>query len=151
MSLAIGSSLPKFSLKNQNNETVEIQSYLGSPLVIFFYPKDNTTVCTIEACTFEQNYDEFKSLDADIIGISADSPKSHQNFAAKHGLTITLLSDPNHKIADQFELTKQWFGLVQERTTFIFDKEGSLTHKFSSQLNGKKHIKEALDSLRNNN
>lgn len=148
MKLKIGDDLPHFELQDQHGELVSIKDSMGKPLVIFFYPKDNTPVCTIEACTFESNYNEFKDLNAAVFGISADSVKSHSKFAAKHGLTFQLLSDTKHEVERQFGVKRNLLGLLQERITFIFDSQGKLMHVFQSQFNGKKHITEALAALR---
>lgn len=148
MKLQIGELLPEFSLADQNGQVISIKDFIGRPLVIFFYPKDDTPVCTIEACSFEANYNEFKDLDAEVFGISADSVASHKRFATKHQLTFKLLSDANNEVEKLFGVKRNLFGLLQERVTFIFDKKGVLIHLFQSQLNGKKHIKEALSALK---
>ncbi|MEO9964941.1 MAG: peroxiredoxin [Reichenbachiella sp.] len=147
MTLQIGDLIPEFTLADQDNQEVAIRDYIGRPLVIFFYPKDDTPVCTIEACSFEANYNEFKNLDAEVFGISADSIKSHKRFATKHGLTFKLLSDSQKEVEQLFGIKRNLFGLLLERITFIFDREGRLLHRFQSQFNGKKHIKEALAAL----
>ncbi|MEO9802916.1 MAG: peroxiredoxin [Reichenbachiella sp.] len=151
MKLQIGELLPGFSLADQDDQMIAIQDFVGRPLVIFFYPKDDTPVCTIEACTFESNYNEFKNLDAEVFGISADSVNSHKRFATKHGLTFKLLSDSKNEVEKLFGVKRNLFGLLQERITFIFDEKGILIHSFQSQLNGKKHIREALLALKNAN
>lgn len=145
--LSVGSNLPDFTLDDQDGKPVRIHDYLGKPLVIYFYPKDDTPVCTIEACSFEANYNEFKELDAEVFGISADSVASHKKFAARHGLTFKLLSDSEKVVEKTFGVKRNLFGLLQERITFIFDKQGKLIHTFQSQFNGKKHIREALTAL----
>lgn len=147
--LKAGAQLPDFTLDDQDGNPVRIHEYLGKPIVIYFYPKDDTPVCTIEACSFEANYNEFKALDAEVFGISTDSVASHKKFATRHGLTFKLLSDSKRSVEKIFGVKRNLFGLLQERITFIFDRNGKLIHTFQSQFNGKKHIREALAALGN--
>lgn len=148
MKLKLGDPLPDFSLKNQDNQMIRSQQFIGKNLILFFYPKNETPVCTIEACAFEENYNEFQSLDAEVVGISGDSVASHKNFAKNRGLTYNLLSDEEKEVQQLFGIKKKLFGLSSERTTFIFDNTGHLVKTIESQLNGKKHIKESLLALK---
>lgn len=142
--ITVGSKLPSFSLKNQNSEQFYIADYIGKKnLVIYFYPKDDTPGCTAEACSFRDEYEDFKLLDAEVIGISADSPESHKNFATKHNLSFTLLSDNENKLRKLFGVPTNLFGLLPGRVTYIVDKNGVVIHIFNSQLNAKKHVSEA--------
>ncbi|WP_221409037.1 peroxiredoxin [Reichenbachiella versicolor] len=139
--------MPAFKLLDQNKEEVESSSLLGKKTVIFFYPKDETPVCTAEACSFQSEYETFNDLNAQVIGISADSPESHANFALKHGLKYTLLSDEDKSVEASFGLKRSFFGLMAQRVTFIFDEDGILIEVFESRFNGKKHMQEALKTL----
>lgn len=154
--ITVGSKIPLFSLSNQNSEQTHIFDYVGKKnMVIYFYPKDDTPGCTAEACSFRDEYEDFKLLDAEVIGISADSPESHKNFATKHNLSFTLLSDDDNKLRNQFGVPTNLFGLLPGRVTYIVDKKGVVKHIFNSQLNARRHVLEAkkilieLNSLEN--
>lgn len=145
-----GSKIPNFSLNNQDKEIVHISDYIGKKnLVIYFYPKDDTPGCTAEACSFRDEYEDFKLLDAEVIGISAGSPDSHKNFATKHNLSFTLLSDDENKLRKLFGVSTNLLGLLPGRVTYIVDKKGVVIHIFNSQLNAKKHVSEAKKILEN--
>lgn len=144
MKLTKGDPLPSFSLVDQNGKEWKTKDHLGKgPLVIYFYPKDDTPGCTAEACSFRDEFEVFEEMGAQVVGISADSPESHLNFAKKHRLPFTLLSDEQKKVRQQFGVKGDLFGLLPGRETFVFSKEGKLIHRFNSQLNAKKHVSEA--------
>lgn len=145
-----GDPVPRFTLKDQNNKAVSIKDLIGKPFVVYFYPKDDTPGCTVEACSFRDQFEEFRNVDATIIGISADSPSSHKDFAEKYRLPFTLLSDEENEVRDQFGVPKSFLGLLPGRTTYIIDKEGIVRHVFNSQLKPKQHVQEAIDFLKNN-
>ncbi len=142
--LSIGTQAPAFELLNQNNETVTLEQYKGKPLVVYFYPKDETPGCTAEACAFRDQYEEFKDSGAEVIGISSDSVASHKSFAENRRLSFQLLSDPRNKVAKAYGVKKSLFGLIPGRETFVLDGEGFIRHHFSSQTNIQGHIGEAL-------
>lgn len=146
--LNIGEQLPSFELQNQDAQIVNSKTWLGQPVVVFFYPKDNTPGCTAEACAFRDQFAEFRQLDAKIVGISQDSPESHRKFIADHSLPFELLSDTKNTVRNQFGVKGNLFGLIPGRATYIFDAQGKLQHVFQSQLQAKQHIKEALEQLR---
>ncbi len=139
--------LPKFSLKNQDNIAVDSNSFLGAPVVIYFYPKDDTPGCTAQACSFRDSFDSFKDLNVMVVGISADSPASHKKFAERYNLPFTLLSDEKNEVRKLFGVPKSFFGLLPGRVTYVFDKDGNLVHQFNSQLKATQHIAEALTAL----
>ncbi|MFK7935539.1 MAG: peroxiredoxin [Saprospiraceae bacterium] len=143
-----GSQLPTFQLKNQNDELVDSQSFNGKPVVIYFYPKDDTPGCTAEACSFRDSYEDFTDAGAEVVGISADSPKSHAAFAKKHRLPFVLLSDKGNKVRKLFGVPGSLFGLLPGRVTYIFDKNGVCQHVFDSQMNATKHVKEAMEAIK---
>lgn len=128
---------PEFSLLNEKNEMVSLSDFAGQWLVVYFYPKDDTPGCTKEACDFTDALDAFKGLNADVVGISADSIESHQKFIQKYRLGITLLSDPDkvaHKAYGAWGLKKN-YGKEYEgtiRSTFIVDPEGHIAAKWSN-------------------
>lgn len=146
----VGSKVSNFTLKDQTGNDFSLTSVLGkSNIVLYFYPKDETAVCTAQACEFRDRFAEFRNVDAIVIGVSADSPESHAAFAKHHGLTFTLLSDTENQARKLYGVSSQVFGLMPGRVTFVIDKKGIIRHRFSSQLMGKKHIEEALKSLGN--
>jgi thioredoxin-dependent peroxiredoxin len=127
--IALNEKAPDFSLLNENDETVSLADYAGQWLVLYFYPKDDTPGCTKEACDFTDALDEFKGLNASVIGVSADSIQSHQKFIQKYRLGITLLSDPDkvvHKAYGAWGLKKN-YGKEYEgtiRSTYIINTDG---------------------------
>ncbi|MGL1888183.1 MAG: peroxiredoxin [Reichenbachiella sp.] len=142
-----GEKLPTFELNNQEDQSVSSQSWAGKPLVLFFYPKDDTPVCTIEACTFRDQFSDFKDISAQVVGISVDSVASHKNFHTKHQLNYPILSDSNKEVEKLFGLERSLFGLLAKRVTFVFDSSGTLVKRIDSRLNGKKHVAEAIKAL----
>ena len=135
--------------KNQNNQVFELDSVKGkSNLVIYFYPKDDSPGCTKEACSFRDQFEVFKKADAQIIGISGQSVKSHLEFAKKNRLNYTLLSDEGNKVRKLFGVPTNFFGLLPGRVTYVVNKEGKVVFIFNSQINAEKHIEEALQVLK---
>lgn len=146
---SVGSTVPTFSLKDQNGTDFKIESVLGKKnLVIYFYPKDDTPGCTKEACSFRDQFEVFKKEDALIIGISGQSVQSHFDFAKKHRLNYTLLSDEGDKVRKLFGVPTSFLGLLPGRVTYIVNKEGKVVFIFNSQLNAGKHIEEAIRILK---
>jgi peroxiredoxin Q/BCP len=144
----VGSVAPDFTLPSQAGEMVSLEDFFGrKPVVLFFYPKDDSPGCTKEVCAFRDNFEEFSKLDAQVIGISSDSVESHRRFAAKHDLSFPLLSDEGGNIRRLYGVPKT-FGLIPGRVTYIIDKEGVVRHVFSSQLSVQRHVQEALAALR---
>ncbi|MGY8967765.1 MAG: peroxiredoxin [Flavobacteriales bacterium] len=148
MSLKVGDRIPHFELLNQHGELFKSETVLGvKPLVVYFYPKDETPGCTAEACSFRDHYEEFLELGAEVIGISSDGVKSHQKFATRHKLPFVLLSDSKKKVQRLFKLPKILFGLFTKRITFVIDKDGLVSYVHSS-LMPDTHIKKALQQLK---
>jgi peroxiredoxin Q/BCP len=116
--------------------------------VIYFYPKDDSPGCTKEACSFRDQFEVFKEADAMIIGISGQSVESHKEFAQKHRLSFTLLSDEGNKIRKQFGVPSDLLGLLPGRVTFEADKKGKVIYVFNSQTQATKHVDEALRILK---
>jgi len=145
--IGIGSRLPSFSLQDQNGQVFDINSVIGKMnLVIYFYPKDDSPVCTKEACSFRDQYDVFQNNNAKIIGISGQSVESHLAFAEKNHLNFTLLSDEGNKIRKLFGVPSGILG-IPGRVTYIVNKNGKVVYVFNSQMNGEKHVQEALRIL----
>lgn len=150
MSLKIGDKLPKFTAIDSNGNAFDSQSFQGKSMVIYFYPKDETRVCTEQACSFRDNYEEFKELGAEVVGISSDLDKSHQRFASKHQLPFILLSDSDKKLRKLFGVPNDLFGLIPGRVTYVVNKNGIVEMVFNS-MSGKIHIEKALEILRKQN
>ena len=147
--IKIGSRIPLFTLPDQNGNLFDISSVLGKKnLVIYFYPKDDSPGCTKEACSFRDQFDVFKEADAVIIGISGQSIESHKEFAEKHRLSFTLLSDEGDKIRKQFGVPTNFLGLIPGRVTYIADKTGKVIYMFNSQTQATRHVDEALRILK---
>ena len=145
--VGIGSKAPDFTLPSQSGEMVNLTDFWDrKPVVLFFYPKDNTPGCIKEACAFRDRYEEFGKLDAEVVGISSDSVESHRSFAREHGLPFTLLSDEGGKVRKLYDVPNT-FGLLPGRVTYVIDEKGVVRHVFSSQLGAKKHVEEAQKVL----
>jgi len=129
MTLKIGDKAPHFEGIDQNGQTITLEQFKGKKLVLYFYPKDNTPGCTAEACNLRDNYETFLSKGYAVVGVSADSIKSHQNFAQKYQLPFPLISDPDKKILTSYQAygEKKMYGKVVMgtlRKTYIIDEKG---------------------------
>jgi len=150
--LSIGSTIPAFSLPDQDGNMFDINTLLGKKnLVIYFYPKDDSPGCTEQACSFRDQFEDFKDVDAVVIGISGQSVKSHKKFAEKHRLSFTLLSDAGNRVRKLFGVPTNLLGLVPGRVTYVVDKTGKVTYIFNSQAQATLHVENALNILRNPN
>ncbi len=148
MALQIGNSIPVFSAIDANGNLFSSAAVIGiKPVVIYFYPKDDTPGCTVEACTFRDQYQDFQDLGAEVVGISSDNVKSHQKFANKYNLPFILLSDTDKKIRKMFGVPNDFLGLISGRATYVIDKNGIIQFVFDS-TSAKNHIKKALDFLK---
>jgi peroxiredoxin Q/BCP len=144
MTLSVGDRAPEFTLPGSGGKPVSLSELTASKaVVVFFYPKDDTPGCTVEACSFRDRYDAFASAGAEVVGISSDTLASHDRFAGKHKLPMTLLSDVDGKVRKLFGV-KSTFGLMPGRATFVIDRKGVVRHVFVSQLRAGKHVEEAL-------
>jgi peroxiredoxin Q/BCP len=147
--IEVGSQIPKFALKDQNGNVFDVSQLIGKKnLVVYFYPKDDTPGCTKEACTFQDMYEDFKDVDAEVIGISGQSVESHHAFAKKYNLTFTLLADEGNEIRKSFGVPASFFGLLPGRVTYVVNKKGEVIYTFNSQLNAEKHVSEAMRILK---
>ena len=147
--LAVGSNIPRFSLKDQNGQLFDIGSVLGKKnLVIYFYPKDDSPGCTKEACSFRDQFEVFREADAVIIGISSGSVKSHKEFEEKYRLNYTLLSDEGNRVRKLFGVPTNLLGLIPGRVTYVVNKEEKVVFIFNSQMNAEQHVTEALHMLK---
>lgn len=135
MPVAEGTKAPEFELKDNQGKTHKLSDYLGKTVVVYFYPKDDTTGCTTEACSFRDSYAEFKKAGVPVIGISPDSESSHSKFIDKYELPFTLLSDPDHKTCEAYGVwgLKKFMGREYDgvfRTTFVIGPDGTIVKVF---------------------
>jgi peroxiredoxin Q/BCP len=147
--IEVGSTVPVFTLADQNGNLFPINSVIGKKnLVIYFYPEDDSPGCTKEACYFRDEIEVFSEADALIIGISGQSVDSHKKFAEKYRLSFTLLSDEGDKVRKLFGVPVNFFGLLPGRVTYVIDKSGKVVYIFNSQTQAKRHVDEALKVLK---
>ena len=149
MTLKIGDKAPSFVAVDANGTAFDSTDIIGKkPVVIYFYPKDNTPGCTAQACGFRDAYEDFIDFGAEVIGVSSDTVSSHKKFTKQFKLPFILLSDSDKKIRKKFGVPNQLFGLLPGRVTYIINKEGIITMIFDSVM-ATKHISIALKSLKN--
>ena len=148
MALQVGDKIPHFLAKDGHRKDFDSASVVGKkPAVFYFYPKDNTPGCTAQACSFRDQYEDFKDLGAEVIGISSDSIASHEKFAKQYRLPFILLSDNDKKIRNLFGVKPNLFGLIPGRVTYVADKEGIIQLVFDS-LVATNHIPRALGMIK---
>jgi peroxiredoxin Q/BCP len=147
-SVKVGDRALDFTLPTQKTgESFHLYDMIGkSAIVLYFYPKDDTPGCTAEACSFRDSYEVFKEAGAEVVGISSDNEKSHQQFANKYKLPFILLSDLGG-VVRKFYGVPSTLGLIPGRVTYIIDKQGIVRHIFSSQFAPQMHVSEALKVL----
>jgi peroxiredoxin Q/BCP len=148
MGLQVGDKIPHFKAKDTNGLDFDSADLVGKkPIVIFFYPRDNTPGCITEACSFRDQYEDFKDLGAEVIGISSDSVASHQKFRDQYKLPFILLSDSDKKIRKLFGVPTAILGLLPGRVTYVIDTEGMVVMLFDS-LFAAKHLPKALEAMK---
>ncbi len=147
--IQVGDRVPPFELPDQDGQTVRFESLLGrGPIVLYFYPRDETPGCTTQACGFRDANADFAAAGATVVGVSSDSVASHRQFADKHGLRFTLLADQGGKVRGLIGIPKQVLGLMDGRVTLIVDREGIVRHRFDFMLRVQRHVNEALEVVR---
>jgi peroxiredoxin Q/BCP len=146
-----GKPAPIFALPSDTGDTVSLTSLRGAPVVLYFYPKDDTPGCTRQACGLRDSWGEFESSGAIVLGISPDDPRSHAKFKAKYGLPFTLLADEDHAVADAYGvwvekkmLGKKFMGV--ERSTFVIDADGNVA-KVMRHVKPDTHADQVLAAL----
>ena len=150
MALRVGDKIPYFKALDSKGNDFESTAFIGQkPVVIYFYPKDDTPGCTAEACSFRDQYEDFKDFGAEIIGISSDSVTSHEKFASKYKLPFLLLSDEKKVLRKLFGVPNDLLGIIPGRATYVADKNGVILMVFNSML-AKIHIQKALEILKKN-
>jgi peroxiredoxin Q/BCP len=141
--LVVGDQMPAFSLTAQDGKTFNTADYVGKDiLVIYFYPKDESMVCTKEACSFRDSFNEFAKAGAIVIGINSGTVASHKEFSDHYKLPFILLSDPGNKVYHLFGVKDKMF--MSGRETFIIDRRGKVAFTYESMMQGKKHADDAL-------
>jgi len=144
----VGDLAPDFTLPSATGSLVSLADFRGkAEVILFFYPKDDTAVCTAEACAFRDSYEVFREAGAEVIGVSSDSVESHQGFAARNHLPFLLLSDRDGLVRARYGVRKT-LGLIPGRTTYLIDRDGVIRSLFSSQFQAAKHVSEMLGMLR---
>jgi peroxiredoxin Q/BCP len=150
--VSIGKKVANFSLPATGDKTLSLKDFKGTKLVIYFYPKDNTSGCTLEGQNFRDRYAEFKAANTEILGVSRDSVKAHDNFRAKQSFPFDLLSDADEKLCKQFDVIheknmygRKVMGIV--RSTFLLDGDGVLRQEWR-KVRVKGHVDEVLEAAR---
>jgi thioredoxin-dependent peroxiredoxin len=146
-----GKPAPDFELETDSGETVKLSDFRGRPVVLYFYPKDDTPGCTTEACEFRDAYDVYRERGAEVLGVSPDDVASHGKFKSKHELPFTLLADPDHSVAEQYGVWgerkfagKTYMGI--NRSTFVIDSDGNVAHAMLG-IKPAGHAQDVLDKL----
>lgn len=137
MPISAGIPAPDFSLQDENGSTRKLSDYRGSPVVLYFYPKDDTPGCTKEACNFRDDYSAYEKAGVVILGVSPDSPKAHTKFKAKYNLPFTLLADEGHKVCELYGVWGRKKAMGREydgvfRTTYLIDAQGQIAQVFEN-------------------
>jgi peroxiredoxin Q/BCP len=146
-----GQEAPDFELTSDSGDRVRLSQFRGRPVVLYFYPKDDTPGCTTQACGIRDSYDEFEQLGAIVLGVSPDDESSHVKFKQKHGLPFTLLADPDHEVSEQYGVWgERSFGgnkyMGVERSTFLIDEEGRIA-KVMRRVKPDSHVEKVLAAL----
>ncbi len=148
-SIQIGDHVPELTLAAHDGRTISLADFKGrQAVVLFFYPADNTAICTREACSFRDAHQEFIEAGAFVIGVSGDSESTHRSFAETQRLPYLLVADVDGSLRRAFGVPKT-FGLLPGRVTYVIDRDGVVRHVFHSQFAGRKHAEEALRIVRN--
>jgi len=145
----VGERAPDFTLPDAEGTPVRLGELLDrSVVVLYFYPKDETAGCTVEACAFRDAYEDFTAAGAQVVGVSRDDAASHARFAARHHLPFTLLSDSDGAVHQLYGVQARLGGLLRDRVTFVIDRSGIVRQTFSSVIDMRGHVKTALPVVR---
>jgi thioredoxin-dependent peroxiredoxin len=151
MPVVEGQAAPDFTLRSDTGELVTLSGFRGRPVVLYFYPRDDTPGCTAQACGIRDSYTEFTQRDVVVLGVSRDDETSHVKFKEKHGLPFTLLSDPDHEVAEQYGVwvERTMYGQKKmgiERSTFVIDRDGTVA-KVMRRVKPDTHAADVLEAL----
>ncbi|MEI8228059.1 MAG: peroxiredoxin [Planctomycetota bacterium] len=148
-SLTVGDPAPHFQAVLQDGSTFNLADLLGKKIVVlFFYPKDHTPVCTKEACAFRDSYEKFVAAGAEVIGVSSDSQASHRSFAEKHRLPFPIISDHDRSLRKLFGVPNP-LGFIPGRVTYVIDRQGVIRCVFSALFASDDHVRKALEAVQN--
>lgn len=149
MPLSIGDPAPDFTSLDQNGQPVKLSDYRGKKIVLYFYPKDDTSGCTAQACSLRDNYAELRAAGYEVLGVSIDNEKSHQKFIGKYDLPFTLVADTDKQVVEAYDVWKEksmygrkYMGTV--RTTFLIDENGIITDVIT-KVDTKQHAEQILN------
>lgn len=147
-----GNKAPDFKLKDQNEKEILLSDYKGKNVILYFYPKDNTSGCTAEACSFRDDFPKFKKVETVILGVSPDSVESHKKFAKKYNLNFSLLADEDKEVIKKYDVWKEksMYGrkyMGVERSTFIIDSDGKIK-KIFRKVKVQGHNEEVMEVLK---
>lgn len=146
--VSVGDIAPDFTLPDHTGTPVRLGDVIGrNTVVLYFYPKDETPGCTVEARAFRDSYDEFTAAGAEVIGVSADSVAAHRHFVRSQGLPFRLLSDKDGAVRRLYGV-RHTLGILPGRVTYVIDTAGIVRHIYSSQIKVKRHTRESLDAVR---
>jgi thioredoxin-dependent peroxiredoxin len=146
--VGVGDAAPDFTLPDQHGQQVSLgEAVRRGPVVLYFYPKDETPGCTAEACAFRDAYEVFREAGAEVIGVSSDGVGSHERFSSRHQLPFTLLADEDGGVRKRYGV-RPTLGVLPGRVTYVIDGGGVVRHVFSSQMGATRHVQEALDALK---
>ena len=144
---AAGQIAPSFALPSQDGSRISLESFRGKWVVLYFYPKDMTTGCTIEAHNFQRDLTQYEARNTVILGVSMDTPDSHQKFCTKEGLTFRLLADPNHTVVDEYGSLGDFMGIkIASRNTFLIDPQGKIAQVWT-KVNPQVHSSQVLAAI----
>ena len=144
---AVGTSAPDFTLSSQDGTQVSLKDFRGKWVVLYFYPKDGTPGCTIEAHNFQRDQPQYSQRNAVVVGVSVDTTDSHREFCSKEGLNFKLLADTEHRVVKQYDSTMNYKGVeIAARNTFIIDPQGTIQRAYTS-VDPNKHSVEVLAAL----
>ncbi len=147
MSVSVGDRAPDFTATGHEGQEFRLSDYRDKNVVVlFFYPKDGTPICTREACAFRDAYEQFTDAGAVVIGVSADSLDRHRSFASSHGLPFILVSDSDGSLRETFSVPKT-MGFLPGRVTYVIDREGIVRLIFNAQMTADRHVQEALAAI----
>jgi thioredoxin-dependent peroxiredoxin len=146
-----GQQAPDFELTSDSGERVRLSQFRGKPVVLYFYPRDDTPGCTTQACGIRDSYDDFEQRGAVVLGVSPDEETSHVRFKQKYGLPFTLLADPEHEVSEQYGVwgEKKYMGKTYwgvQRSTFLIDEEGRIA-KVMRRVKPDTHVEQVLAAL----
>ena len=143
----VGDRAPRIVADAHDGRRIDTGEQTGVPRVVYFYPRSGTPVCTRQACRFQESLSGFDALDAQVIGISADTPADHRAFADRHALSFALVSDQNGQLSRAFDVGHA-LGVLANRVTFVIDRDNTIILRYQAQLAAGRHVEKALAVLR---